>query len=148
MGIDRRIKAGVFVVTSGNSSKISWLSQTNQYRKRYPRTESEYLEIQKNYDQYLKDISTKGFSNVIPGNQSFYTDPLTFAGDLRGKPILMINALWDKYIPKETVTELWHALGEPTIKWIPSGHTSLWLWYRTIQRSIMTLFSCYLGISG
>jgi cephalosporin-C deacetylase-like acetyl esterase len=147
MGIDQRIKAGVFIVTSGNSSKISWLSRTGQYRKRYPRTESEYLEIQRSYDKYLEDISIKGFGNVVPGNKSFYTDPLTFASDLRRRPILMINALWDKYIPRETVIELWHALGEPTIKWIPSGHTSIWLWYSAIRKSIMSLFNLHTGIS-
>jgi len=140
MGIDKRIKAGIFIVTGGNSSKISWLSKDSQYRKRYPRTESEYLEIQSSYARYLKDTSDKGLDNVTPDNQSFLTDPLTFARYLKGRPILMINALWDRYIPRETVTELWQACGQPAIKWIPSGHSSIWLWYPTMHRSIMALF--------
>jgi cephalosporin-C deacetylase-like acetyl esterase len=148
MAIDRRIKTGVFIVTAGNSNKISWMSKDSQYRKRYPRTESKYLEIQSSYARYLKDISDKGFENVTPDNQSFLTDPLTFASYLKGRPVLMINALWDKYIPKETVIEFWRACGQPAIKWIPSGHSSIWLWYPAIHSSVRALFNSHLGVPG
>jgi len=143
MGIDKRINAGVFIVTGGNSNKISWLSKDNQYRKRYQRTEDEHLEVQRNYAKYLKKISEKGFDNINADNQSFLTDPLTFASALKERPILMINALYDKYIPREAVSDLWQACGQPSIKWIPSGHTSIWLWYPIIRRSITAfLKSC------
>ena len=148
MGIDKRIKAGVFIVTGGNSNKMSWLSKDSQYRKRYPRSEAEHLEIQSRYTQYLEEISIKGFENVTPGNQSFLTDPLTFATYLKGRPIQMINALWDKYIPRESATELWQACGQPPIKWIPSGHTSIWLWYPTIHSTIETFLTSIIGISS
>ena len=148
MGIDKRIKAGIFIVTGGNSNKISWLSKDNQYRKRYPRTEAEHLEIQSSYARYLEDITDKGFENVTPDNQSFLTDPLTFASYLKQRPILMINARWDKYIPRETVTELWRACDRPAIKWILSGHTSIWLWYPIIRRYITAFMQSYLDISG
>lgn len=148
MGIDTRIKAGVFIVAGGNSNKISWLSKDNQYRKRYPRTEAEHLEIQSSYAQYLKDVSEKGFENVMPVNQSFLTDPLTFAGYLKERPVLMINAKWDKYIPRETAAELWQACGQPPIKWIPSGHSSIWLWYTAIRRSIAAFLKSSLDVSG
>ena len=147
MGIDTRIRAGVFIVTGGNSNKISWLSKDNQYRKRYPRTEAEHLEIQSSYARYLEEISKKGFENVTPDNQSFLTDPMTFASYLNGRHILMINAGWDKYIPRETVIELWQACGQPAIKWIPSGHTSIWLWYPAIRRSITAFLKSSLDIS-
>ena len=148
MGIDDRIKAGIFLVTGGNSNKMSWLSKASQYRKRYRRTEAEYLEIQNDYARYLEDVSEKGFENVVPNDQSFLTDPLTFAGNIKGRPVLMINARWDKYIPRENVTELWLALGQPPIKWIPSGHTSMWLWYPGIRRSVTTFLESSLDISG
>ena len=148
MGIDTRIRAGVFIVTGGNSNKISWLSKDNQYRKRYPRTEAEHLEIQSSYARYLEEISEKGFENVTPDNQSFLTDPMTFASYLKGRPVLMINALWDRYIPREAATELWQACGRQSIKWIPSGHTSIWLWYPTIRRTIETFLTSSLGISS
>lgn len=144
MGIDKRIKAGVFIVTAGNTNKMSWLSKDSHYRKKYPRDEAEHLKLQDSYARYLKDIFDKGFENVIPDNQSFLTDPLTFASHLKGRPVLMINARWDKYIPRETVVEFWRACGQPPIKWIPSGHSSIWLWYPAIYRSIMALFNSYL----
>jgi len=147
MGIDTRIRAGVFIVTGGNSNKISWLSKENQYRKRYPRTEAKHLEIQSSYARYLEEISQKGFENVTPDNQSFLTDPMTFANYINGRPVLMINALWDKYIPREAATELWQACGQPAIKWIPSGHTSIWLWYPAIRRSIAAFLKSSLDIS-
>jgi len=147
MGIDNRIKTGVFIVTGGNSNKMSWLSKDSQYRKRYPRTKSEHIEIQRSYTNYLEDVSEKGFENVASPNQSFLTDPLTFAGYLKGRPILMMNAMWDKYIPREIVIELWRACGQPTIKWIPSGHTSLWLWYPAVLRSISAFLKSSLDIS-
>jgi len=143
MGIDKRIKAGIFIVTGGNSNKISWLSKDNQYRKRYKRTKGEHLEIQRRYTQYIRDVNEKGFENVTADNQSFLTDPLTFAGELKGRPIQMINALYDKYIPREAVTDLWQSCGQPQIKWIHSGHASIWLWYPTIRKSITAfLKSC------
>lgn len=141
MGIDKRINGGVFIVTGGNSNKISWLSKNNQYRRRYKRTNDEHQEIQHKYVKYLKEISEKGFDNVTTDNQSFVTDPLTFASKLKGRPIQMINALYDKYIPKEAVIELWQACGQPAIKWIPSGHVSIWLWYPAINRTIITFLN-------
>lgn len=148
MGIDSRIKAGIFVVTAGNSNKLSWLSKASQYRKRYRRTEAEYIEIQKSYARYLKDVSEKGFENVMPVNQSFLQDPLTFAHYLQERPVMMINARWDKYIPRETVTELWQACGQPPIKWIPAGHVSMWLWYPSISKSVTAFLISTLGNSA
>jgi len=148
MGIDKRIKAGVFIVTGGNANKISWLNGVNQYRKRYRRTEAEHLEIQRSYARYLEDVSEKGFENVTAANLSFLTDPLTFAGYLKERPVLMINARRDKYIPRETAIELWQACGQPAIKWIPSGHASIWLWYPVIRSSIDAFLNSSLDFSG
>jgi esterase/lipase len=137
MGVDKRIKAGIFIVTGGNSNKLSWLSKDDRYRNRYHRTEDEHLDIQSNYSRYLEAVSKKGFENVITDDRSFLTDPLTFANDLKERPIQMINATYDKYIPREAAIDLWQACGKPPIKWIPSGHVSLWLWYPAIRKSII-----------
>lgn len=137
MGIDNRINTGIFIVTSGNFPKMNRLSRSTYYRKRYEQTESEYIEIQKNYVKYLEEISVKGLESVVPSLQSFLTDPYTYTSYLKQRPILMINALWDKYIPKETVIEFWQACGQPPIKWIKSGHVTLWLWYPIIRRYII-----------
>jgi hypothetical protein len=146
MGVDERIRSGIFVVTAGNANKISWLSKNGQYRRRYPRTEAKHREVQDNYARYLKEVSEKGFDNVEPVNRSFLTDPLTFAGYLRDRHVLMINARWDRYIPEETVTELWQACGQPAIKWIPAGHVSIWLWYPAIRSRIAAFLKSSLAM--
>jgi fermentation-respiration switch protein FrsA (DUF1100 family) len=139
MGIDNRIKAGVFIVSGGNHNKISWLSKDDGYRDRYPRSEIEHNDIQRCYEDYLEKVSRLGFDNVTASDNSFLTDPMTFAEGLRGRPIFMINARNDKYIPPEAVNDFWKAAGKPPIRWVSSGHSSLWLHYPSIRRDI-TIF--------
>jgi dipeptidyl aminopeptidase/acylaminoacyl peptidase len=137
MGVDSRIKAGIFIVTGGNANKISWLSRTGQYRKRYRRTVAEHNGVQEQFYRYLEEVAEKGFENVEADHISFLTDPLTFATCLKGRSILMINARYDKYIPVETVDELWQACGKPDIKWFPFGHITIWLRYSAIRKKIV-----------
>jgi esterase/lipase len=145
MGIDKRIKAGVFVVTGGNSEKMNWLSKANAYR--YQRAEVEYRQIQHRYTEYLAAVAEKGFENVTPARQSFLTDPMTFAPYLRQRPVLMLNARWDKYIPREAVQDFWQACGQPPIKWFPSGHASIWLWYPVISHKIADFLTSTFGMT-
>ncbi|MBN2239146.1 MAG: alpha/beta hydrolase family protein [Dehalococcoidales bacterium] len=144
MGLDDRIKAGVFIVTGGNSNKLSWDNKEGQYRKRYKRTEEEHLKIMADYKEYLNRVEESGFENVHAGHISFLTDPLTFSRYLRDRPVLMINAKKDKYIPVENVTELWTAINKPDIKWYPSGHVTLWLWYSSIRDTIWRFLRLFL----
>ena len=137
MGVDDRVKAGILIVTGGNANKISWLSKSNRYRKKYPRSVSEHNNILGKYRKYLDDVKEQGFDNVDADDISFYSDPLTFACNLRDRPVLMINAEKDKYLHEETVIELWEALGKPQIEWISSGHVTLWLRYPMIYRTIL-----------
>ena len=52
-------------------------------------------------------------------------DPVTYAKNLRGRRILMINATEDEIVPKACTESLWSALGEPEIVWHPGGHYSI-----------------------
>jgi len=136
MGIDKRIGAGAFLIAGGNSEKISWKSRKSTMRKEYERTEAEYNHNQNRYAQYLAEVAEKGFENVTPARKSFLTDPMTFTTYLRQRPILMINALWDEYIPREATLDFWEACGKPAITWFPATHASIWLWYPLISRKI------------
>jgi len=136
MGVDKRIRAGVFVASGGNFEKIAWLSKTFGTTTGYSRTEAEYRHSQSCYAQYLKQVAEKGFENVTPAEKGFLTDPMTFASYLRKRPILMINALWDEVIPREAVIDFWEACGKPAIKWFPGRHATIWLWYPFISRKI------------
>jgi len=141
MGIDNRIKAGVFLVTGGNSEKIVQKARLTAFRKRYKRTEAEYNDIQNAYAQYLGEAAEKGFENVTPARKSFLTDPMTFAPRLRQRPILMLNALWDEFIPKQTTLDLWEACERPAIVWFPATHVAIWLWYPVIKGKIARFLS-------
>ena len=136
MAVDERIKAGVLMVTGGNSEKIVQTSRISAFRKHYKRSEAEYNEIQERYLRYLAEVAKRGLENVTPDTNSFLTDPLTFAHLLRQRPLLMINARWDEFIPKEATLDFWEACDKPSISWYPATHSSIWLWYPLILRQI------------
>ncbi|MFC1911877.1 alpha/beta hydrolase family protein [Chloroflexota bacterium] len=136
MGVDERIKAGIFLVTGGNSGKVGYKNRQRSMKKEYRLTEEEYHQNQKCYQQYLTEIAEKGFENVTPPIKSFLVDPMTYAAHLRERPMLMLNASWDEYVPREATLDLWEASGKPSITWFPATHTSFWLWYPLIRRKI------------
>jgi len=136
MGVDERIKAGILLVTGGNSGKIGHKSRKHSMKKGYSITEDEYNQNQSRYKQYLTEIAEKGFENVTPPSKSFLVDPMTYTHCLRERPMLMLNALWDEYVPREATLDLWEASGKPPITWFPATHTSFWLWYPLIRRKI------------
>ena len=136
MGIDQRIKAGVFIVHGGNSGKIMQLNRVAKYRKEYRRPDEEYQENQKIYANYLVELASKGFENVTPEQKNFLIDPLTYAPMLKGRPTLMINALWDELIPQEASFDFWQASGECDRVSFPATHASIWMWYPLIVRRI------------
>ena len=136
MGVDERIKAGIFLTTGGNSGKIGHKSRKRSMKKGYSVTEDEYNQNQSRYKQYLTEIAERGLENVTPPSKSFLVDPMTYTHYLRERPMLMLNALWDEYIPREATLDLWEASGKPPITWFPATHTSFWLWYPLIRRKI------------
>ncbi|MDD5039511.1 MAG: alpha/beta hydrolase family protein [Dehalococcoidales bacterium] len=139
MAVDKRIKAGVMVVTGGNTEKMARLSKNENYRNQH--SESEYQEIQRCYADYLTAVAIQGFENVVPPRQGFLIDPLTYASYLRDRPVLMFNAWRDKYIPQETALDFWRACGKPAIRWFPTGHSSIWLFYPAIRKQMLDFLS-------
>lgn len=136
MGIDDRIKTGIFIVSGGNSAKIQEHSRFARFRKQYRFEPKDYEDYQKSYGEYLQDVAVKGWENIEPARQSFLIDPLTYSYKLKGRPILMLNALWDEFIPKETTLELHKACGECELNWYPTTHASIWLFYPSISGRI------------
>jgi len=136
MGVDDRIKAGAFLIAGGNSQKIGRLSRKRSMKKGYSVTEEEYHHGQQVYWQYLSEVAEKGYENVTPPNKGFLIDPMTYGYRLQERPVLMLNALWDEYIPRQATLDLWEASGRPDISWFPGTHTTFWLWYPLIRRKI------------
>ncbi len=148
MGLDKRIKAGVFLVTGGNSEKIAWNTKSQPILRGHGCTEAECHQAYSQYPQYLAEVAEKGFGNVTPVKECFLTDTLTFAPYLRGRPILMLNALWDETIPKEATLDFWEACHKPSIVWLPGTHVTFWLWYPLIERKIADFLTSTFGISN
>jgi esterase/lipase len=146
MGVDERIKAGVFITSGGNLGKVARLSKTFGRRIGYKGTEEEYRNTQRRYERYLDQVAEKGFENVTPAEKGFLTDPMTFASSLRQRSLLMINARWDWIIPKEATIDFWEACGKPTITWLPGTHTTIWLLYPLIDRKIARFLTSTLKI--
>lgn len=134
MGVDERIRAGVFIVSGGNSEKINRQSRKDILKHR--RSEAEYNHNQRRYTEYLAEVAEKGFEAVTPASQGFVVDPMTFTVYLKERPVLMLNASWDEYIPKESTRDFWQACGKPPITWFPATHATIWLWYPLIRRKI------------
>jgi cephalosporin-C deacetylase-like acetyl esterase len=140
MGIDKRLGAGVFIVSAGNSEKINHMSQLRTIIKDYRRTEAEYQDLQQSYMQYLAEVAEKGLDSVKPARKGFLIDPMTYAHILRERPLLMINARWDEAISAEAVLDFWRECGRPEIVWLPATHATIWLWYPLISRRIAGFF--------
>jgi len=141
MGIDERLKAGVFIAMGGNCEVITWESKADTFRKGSICTRAECHRVRTRYPQYLAEVAERGFENVTPFKQCFLTDTMTFAHRLQDCPILMINALWDKYIPRRATLQFWEACGKPAVMWLPAGHASLWAWYPFISRKVTAFLS-------
>ena len=141
MGLDERLKAGVLIAMGGNSEAITWESKADTFRKGSICTRAECREAHTYYQGYLAEVSERGFENVTPFKQCFMTDAMTFAHRLRGRPILMINALWDKYIPRRATLQFWEACGQPSIMWLPGGHAGIWALYPLIGKRVGSFFS-------
>ncbi len=137
MGIDDRIKSGVFIVSGGNGEKINHNSRLSSITRAYRKTEAEYRHIQDAFQHYLDEVEKKGFDKVVPSRRGFLTDPMTFAYRLRSRPVLMLNARWDEAIPREATIDFWEASGRPKIIWFPATHSTIWLWYPYISRKIV-----------
>jgi dienelactone hydrolase len=148
MGVDKRIKAGVFMIAGGNSEIITWKTKNDAIPKGHGCTEPECHQIRSRYPEYLAEVTEKGIDNVVPLSHCYLTDALTFAPSLRGRPVLMLNAKWDKTVPTEATLDFWKACHEPEIKWLPGSHVGFWLWYPAIAREITRFLSSTFGTPG
>jgi cephalosporin-C deacetylase-like acetyl esterase len=127
MGLDNRIKAGVLIVSGGNTDKLTRHSLLLRWQ--YKHSRAEYLQNQQTYAKYLDQVSKKGFENVEPNNSSYFTDPMTYSSYIKDRPVAMFNAIWDEIIPRAATLDLWQSYGRPPIRWYPATHASIWAWY-------------------
>jgi len=148
MGVDERIRAGVFMVAGGNLEEITWGSKSHLMRQTHDCTQEECYSVYRCYPQYLADVAQEGFENVTPLKECFLYDPMTFASSLCGRPMLMFNALWDGVIPKWATLDFWEACRRPPIVWLPASHLTIHLWYPLISRKTITFLQSTFGMGA
>lgn len=146
MAVDKRITAGVFLVTGGNMETLTWKSSNDIARMSHKCTETECHEVYSHYPQYLADVQEKGIENVVPAKDCFLYDPLSFASYLRGRQTLMINAERDDFVPRDCTLEFWEASGCPRLVWLPADHNTIFLRYHSIRKEITAFLGSALGM--
>jgi len=137
MAIDKRISAGVFLVTGGNWEEITWKTKSQTARMGHDCTEAECHYTYSYYSQYLAQVAEKGLDSVTPVKECFLFDPMTYASFLRNRPVMMINGLWDRIIPKRASLDFWEACGKPAIIWLPATHITIYLWHPLTTKKII-----------
>lgn len=139
LGLEPRLRAGALLFTGGNLEKLARTRSSRKYA-RYEISDETYRKNQSRYMAYVADVAARGFENVSPPQLDYLFDPYTFTPELKTKPLLMMNARWDEYFPREAVDDFWQASGKPRQVWLPAGHASAWLFYPFIRRRVVELF--------
>jgi len=140
MAVDPRINGATLIVSGGNSGKIVQNAKAGVVRRGYETSEEEYRAGQRDYMQYLEEVAKKGFEDVAPSRVSYLNDPMTYTSYLRDRPMLMINARWDEFIPREATLDFWEACHRPPIMWLPANHSAIWLLYPFIRKRVCSFF--------
>ncbi|MDV2988947.1 MAG: alpha/beta hydrolase family protein [Dehalogenimonas sp.] len=139
LGLDQRLRAGALLFTGGNLEKLARTRSSRKYA-RYAVSDELYRKNQSRYMAYVAEVAARGFENVSPPQLGYLFDPYTFTPELKTKPVLMMNALWDEYFPKEAVNDFWQASGKPRQVWLPAGHATAWVFYPVIRRQVVDMF--------
>lgn len=146
MGVEQRIKAGIFIVGGGNAEVFCWNTKHEAIQEGHTCTEAECHKIRSHYPKYRAEVFEKGLENVTAIKHCFLTDPLTYASLLRNRPIMMINALWDTAVPREATLDFWEACGRPSITWYPATHAGVWLLYPLIANKVTRFLKATFGM--
>lgn len=148
MGIDKRIKKGIFLMSGGNYFHIIWNGVgTKIFRKvyldeeemaKYGCTYNNCKNLHESLFNYKKKLkSPKDLDNIPVPKKCFLFDPLTFAQFIKKRKVLMYNAFLDEMICKNAQEQLWEELGKPERHYVFAGHLlSLIIHRRKIAKRI------------
>jgi dienelactone hydrolase len=104
VAVDPALNEGAFLLAGGGLADILWtMPEATRYRT---------LWMQSGRTKEDLEALTRPI------------DPLTYAGGLKGKRVLMIAGTSDEVVPPARAQALWEAAGRPTIKWYDCGHYS------------------------
>ena len=111
MALDKRIKKGVFILSGGDYSIITWKSPImykvrEGYKKRNI-TRKSCLESRTLLNPFVNSVKKGSVPFNIKSNIiCLYFDPLSFAPLIEPERVLMINGLFDFIIPRQATIRL------------------------------------------
>ena len=139
------IKALSAIVSGANFYYITWESiATKILRVQYEKDGGCNKNIcrechgEKYYD-YINTLTSPNIELNSAPISCYEFDPLTYAKFVE-QPVLMQNAVFDMFFPFYSVKELYKALPNARLKWLPSGHMSSFLYRKKLARKTDSFF--------
>lgn len=132
--LDNRINKASFVVTGGNFEHITWHSiATKVLRVRYESPDSPCnsklcTHKHKDFCKVCKDFKSIDDLSSLPS--CFRYDASVFAGLLNKDDVIMFNALFDIFIPRNASNDLWDKLNHPKKYMLPAGHLTSHVFFK------------------
>ena len=152
MGVDSRISAGIFIVTGGHMEELSWGGKIEMLFTGHGCSREECAAVYAQYPAYLDEVAQKGIENVKPAKECFLFDPLTFAGNIGSRPVLMVCADRDEMVSEKSTRYLWEACGKPPLVRVTDSHVGTYcqssLLSTEITRFMGSLSRSYSGTGG
>jgi hypothetical protein len=132
MALDNRIEKGIFILSGGDYSIITWKSPAMyKVRKTYKKkniTRESCLTARTLLNAFTGSVKKcKNPFDIKSNIICLYFDPLSFAPLIEPERVLMINGLFDFIIPRKATIRLHRALGKPKIIWFPTDHIYLYI---------------------
>lgn len=104
-GMDTRFRRCVFVLGGGDIAKVLWEGEETVKQKR--------------------KLEGQGFTYESLSQKLRPVEPLSYAGAIDPRGVLMVNAKHDKVVPPWCTETLWEKLGRPKIYWYECDHYSM-----------------------
>lgn len=131
--VDDRVERLLLLIAGGNFEAIKWKGILRCRMKK----DCPHRACRQMYQAYRKLLDMGCYEELFNFPvKCFLFDPLTFAGSLVKKQVLMINGVFDLIIPFFSALELRTRLGNPPILWYPGTHLSLSFFFRFFERRI------------
>jgi len=102
MGVERCFSTGVSVLGGGKVAELMWSSPI--------------------VARVRRALDRQGIGLPELTERLRVIEPLTYADLNRPRRVLMIAGRYDLVVPQEAVIAAWHALGEPQMIWLNTGH--------------------------
>ena len=111
MGVDKRFKKGVFILTGGDLEGIFWKSFSMRVMRQYVYAISKSQDVSGEHGEY---------ANI----DSLY-DPLTFAKFIAPRRVTMFNGYMDPIIPHFASGKLYERIKTANLTYLPVGHGTI-----------------------